>query len=180
MLHINSSHCSSEWDNAGKSHMSFASRDATQAGPDEPNSDALARVAGIEKISTNLCADTQSKAFHTTLRWIIFKIVEANHGITYVQLKKILRGEYGIDKKFMDTAINSLTSRSLLNGLNKWRNHNVGAEDTSEVGIHLHVRRNSEQFRIWSELSLVEFPELSFFSPPVQITSHRSPRKASQ
>ena len=123
-------------------------------------------VSSVEKLSFNLSSDPNGRAFSCTLRWIIFKIVEANKNITYVNLKKILRGEFGIDKQFMDTAISSLTSPMLLNGLSKWRNPRM--EDVGpEIGIHLSVRTDSDVFECWKETTLREFPELGSFVPPV-------------
>lgn len=147
--------------------MSFAESDAHSA----------ANVSSLEKLSFNLSCSPNSRAFNCTLRWIIYKIVEANKGITYVQLKKILRGEFGIDRRLLDTTISSLTSPLLLNCLNKWRNPrtvSVGAD----VGIHLSVRENlSETFTLWRDRVLAEFPELADFNPPV-LPSNRDRRQA--
>lgn len=124
-------------------------------------------LALLERLIFNLSRDPESREFNCTLRWIIYEIVKANKGITYVQLKKILRGEYGIDKKLMDTAISSLTSTSLFNCLSKWRNprmRDVGAE----IGIHLSVREvESETFTLWKSQITAEFPELLQFRSPV-------------
>lgn len=123
-------------------------------------------VSSVEKISFNLSSDPNGRAFSCTLRWIIFKIVEANKNITYVNLKKILRGEFGIDKQYMDTAISSLTSPMLLNGLSKWRNPRM-KDVGPEIGIHLFAKNESEVFKDWKATTLREFPELESFVPPV-------------
>jgi len=124
-------------------------------------------LALLEKLIFNLSMDPNTREFNCTLRWLIYQIVKANKGITYVKLKQILRGEYGIDKKLMDTAISSMTSTSLFNCLTKWRNprmKDVGAE----VGIHLSVREvESETFTMWKTQITAEFPELSQFRAPV-------------
>lgn len=131
--------------------------------PQPPNTD----IALLEKLSFNLSRDPSTREFNCTLRWIIYRIVEANKGITYAKLKQILRGEYGVDKSVMDTTISSLTSPTLLNCLTKWRNprmEDVGAE----IGIHLYVRdQESETFTQWKNMVLKEFPELATFVAPV-------------
>lgn len=127
---------------------------------------ATSHVENMERISQHLCSDSASPEFQSTLRWIIYKIVATNKGITYVQLKKILRGEYGIDKRLLDTAISSLTSPTLLNGLKKWRNRRM-QEVGSEIGIHLFLHNEeSDNFRQWRELTVKKYPELEFFTPP--------------
>lgn len=123
-------------------------------------------VSSVEKISFNLSGDPTGRAFSCTLRWIIFKIVEANKNITYVNLKKILRGEFGIDKQYMDTAISSLTSPMLLNGISKWRNPRM-KDVGPEIGIHLSAKEESSVFEDWKAMTLREFPELESFVPPV-------------
>jgi hypothetical protein len=124
-------------------------------------------VSHVEKLSFNLSSDPSSREFQTTLRWLIYKIVEANPHITYVRLKKILHGEYGIDKRLVDTAISSLTSPTLFDCLTKWKNprmDNVGAE----IGIHLSVKESpSAQFQEWKLQILLEFPELQQLRAPV-------------
>ncbi len=123
-------------------------------------------LPSVEKLSLNL-GDPSSRAFQTTLRWIIFRIVEDNKGITFVQLKKLLRGEFGIDKKYVGPAVSSLTSAALLNGLTKWTNpkmKDIGAD----IGIHLFVRPSEagDVFDEWRSRALSEFPELNSFVPP--------------
>lgn len=135
-------------------------------------------VSSVEKISFNLSSDPNGRAFSCTLRWIIFKIVEANDNITYVNLKKILRGEFGIDKQYLDTAISSLTSPMLLDGLSKWRNPRM-KDVGPEIGIHLFARNESEVFKDWKATTLQEFPELESFTPPVA-TVCRTRNKASK
>lgn len=129
------------------------------------------RAVNMEKISQHLCSDPTSHEFLTTLRWMIYRIVGANKGITYVQLKKILRGEYGINRPLMDTAISSLTSPTLLGGLTKWRNHRM-QDSGSDIGIHLFVMRDeTSTFRCWREASLIRYPELESFNPPAKTRS---------
>ena len=133
----------------------------------DQTTDTTPDVSMLEKLSFNLSGDPNSREFNCTLRWIIYKIVEANKGITYVNLKKILRGEYGIDKRVMDTAISSLTSATLFNCITKWRNPKL-IDVGEEVGIHLFVNETeSETFTSWKAQIGQDFPELGEFRAPV-------------
>lgn len=122
----------------------------------------------LEKLSFNMSSDTASRCYQVTLRYVIYKIVSANKGITYVNLKKILHGEYGYDKRLLDAAINSLTSKNMFDGLDKWRNpkcQDVGAE----IGIHLFAKETpSPRFSSWIGEAEMEFPELKEFVAPVR------------
>lgn len=130
------------------------------------------RAGDMEKLSFLLSRSTDSRAFNCALRWIIYHIVEANRGITFVQLKKILRGEYGIDKRVLDTTISSLTSPTMFHSITKWRNPRM-EEAGAEIGIHLSARP-SELFNTWMTMTLRDFPELASFQPP-RLPASRQP-----
>ncbi len=127
----------------------------------------------MEKLAFNLSSDNSSREFNCTLRWMIYKIVEANNGITYAHLKKILRGEYGIDKRVVDIAISTLTSRTLFCAITKWK----AAHSVGEVGLHLYAKTDDNQmFKQWMDATLAEFPELAVFKPRVEMLKTQSPR----
>lgn len=145
----------------GKVHMSYPCEDQPEYMPQ------IERVQNLGKVSANLASPVQSDEFQTTLRWIIYKIVEANKGCTYVELKKVLRGEYGIARHIIEPALSSLTSTTLLNGLTKWRNPRM-KDAGAEIGIHLFVcKEESDLFSVWRDLSLSKYPELCDFSAPI-------------
>lgn len=163
--------CDSSW----KVHMS------SPCNEDSTPTDPRFSMASRQKISANLSSDTSSPEFQSTLRWVIFKIVQANKGITFVRIKQIMRGEYGItDKRLLDAAISSMTSPTLLNCLTKW--HNPRMKDAgTEIGIHLYARPDDcSSLRCWLETTAEEFPELAHFVPPVRETypSRNTRRKA--
>lgn len=145
-------------DPVGKVSMSYPCEEQPDCG--------FAQVRSLDKVSSNLASPRSSDMFQTTLRWLIYKIVEANKAITLVQLKKTLRHEYGIDRSVIDPAVSSLTSSSLLNGIKKWRNPRM-REAGDDVGIHLfiHAEQNAT-FSQWCDLATSKYPELVDFVAP--------------
>lgn len=153
----------SECGSAGKVSMSY------QCGA--PNDDDYAQMRSLDRVSSNLASPRSSESFQTTLRWVIYKIVEANKGITLVQLKKLLRAEYGIDRSVIDPALAALTSSTLLNGIKKWRNPRM--KDAGEdVGYHLFVHAEQRPaFAMWCDFAANKHPELLGFVAPVLTNS---------
>lgn len=111
-----------------------------------------------EKLSFNLL-NPDSKAFNTTILFIVYKTIERNKSITLNQLKWLLNSEYMLANNRVEGATASLTSKNLFNCVSRWQ------PPRNTDTIHLRPRANAE-FAKWLEQTLNEYPELAIFSPP--------------
>lgn len=122
-------------------------------------------VRDIEKISRNLLARSGTKVYDLTILYIVYKTIEGNPNITVNKLSHFLQQEYMIKPNVVESAVGSLSSKTLLGSVTRFQRQGSPVEQA-----HLHVKPESEipvTFTEWLSTTLQEFPELAAFVAPV-------------
>lgn len=116
-----------------------------------------------------LCSDLVNPSTSGAIQiYFVYATIQANPDITLNQLRWMMHSEFLLEQNVVDSAVASLTSRSLLNSVSKWQVHN---KDT----IHL-----KSKFKLndvpppWVTQSLSNHPELTSFEAPVFKKKDRS------
>lgn len=121
---------------------------------------SVEKSKALENLVSNLASQTNSRAFQSTLRYMLFRLIERNKGITLAKLKRYFVTTYMVDKKAVDAAIASLTASTLFDCVDKWQNPKCAHLGT-EIGTHLFVKDTLPgPFESWVASICREHPEL--------------------
>lgn len=116
-------------------------------------------IEAKEKFSFNLL-HPESKAFNTTVMFMVYKTIEANSGISFNRLKWLLNSELMLPVQIVEGTVATLTSRNLFNCVSRWQ------KPGSPEHVHLRPRDNAD-FTRWLDKAVTDYPELEIFNAPI-------------